>query len=220
MARKKVVALDLETIADKTIIPLLPEIKANSRLKDPKKIKADIAAKKEKQLADMGLNPLHNLICSAAWCDENGPGVLTMTANPKDEHQQEKDLLESLWDVLAKYDLFVTFNGREFDIRCIYLHGITHGIRPPIKIDNGRYNRGNHTDLRQTLSGFSPFAPGKLDFYLQKFLGYGKMKGIDGAMVQSYFDMGLIEDIADYNQDDAQKTYELYLAVERAGLIE
>ena len=216
MARK-VVALDLETIADKTMIPLLPEVKPSSRLKDPSKIKADIAEKKEKQLADMGLNPLHNLICSAAWCDENGPGVMAIA---QDTPEEEKTLLEAFWDVLAKYDHFVTFNGREFDIRCLYLHGITHRIRPSIKIDNGRYNRGNHTDLRQILSGSNPYAPGKLDFYLRKFLGYGKMEGIDGAMVQSYFDMGLIEDIADYNQDDAQKTYKLYLAVERAGLIE
>ncbi|MCP3944956.1 MAG: hypothetical protein GY710_26240 [Desulfobacteraceae bacterium] len=217
MAEKKVVALDIETIADKTIIPLLPELKAKATLKDPEKIQKDIDEKKEKRLAAMGLNPLYNLICSVAWCDKTGPGSLAIT---EDSPEEEKCLLEGLWDILVEYDHFVTFNGRPFDFRCIHLHGITHRIRPAVNIDKGRYNRGNHTDLRQVLSGTDAYAPGKLDFYLKKFLGTGKFEGIDGAKVQSFFDMGLIDDIVAYNEDDAQQTFDLYQVVEAAGLLE
>lgn len=41
-----VVAFDLETIANRSIIKLLPEVTAKGTLKDPKKIEADIAEKK------------------------------------------------------------------------------------------------------------------------------------------------------------------------------
>lgn len=217
MAGQKVLALDLETIRDEAKIPLLPDVKVNKSLRDPVKIAADISQKKANQVEGMSLNPLFNLICSAAWCDKNGAGVMAIQEGTQAE---EKILIEAFWDILSKYDHFVTFNGRSFDMRCLYLHGAMHGIRPPIKIDNGRYNRGNHTDLRLVLSGSDQYAPGKLDTYLQLILGYGKMEGIDGAMVQEYFDMGLIGDIAGYNEDDAKKTFQLYQAVERAGMLE
>ena len=40
----KICTFDLETIADKSKIDLLPEVEANKTLKDPAKIEADIAA--------------------------------------------------------------------------------------------------------------------------------------------------------------------------------
>ena len=215
--KKKVIAIDLETIADPACLAFLPKIKAKGTLKDPEKIKADIADKTTKQIADMGLSPAMNIICCAGWCDENGPGSISIQ---KADHASEKQLLIDFWEKLSEYDHFVTFNGRSFDLRCMHLHGITHGIRPSVNIDKGRYNHGNHTDLRQILAGTDTFAKGKLDFFCKKYLGDQKTEGIDGAQVQSFFDMGLHEEIAEYCRQDCNLTYRLYKKVEIAGLLE
>jgi len=213
----RVVAFDLETIADKTMISIMPEVKASGTLKDPVKIAADIKQKTDMQIKTMGLSPMLNMICCAGWCDESGAGAILLE---EDSPAGEKALLEAFWEVLSKYDHFVTFNGRPFDLPTMLLHGITHGIRPSVNIDKGRYNKGNHTDLRQILAGDDKFAPGKLDFFAKKFLGDQKTEGIDGAMVQDYWDMGLHDDITVYCQRDCFLTHRLFLKCEIAGLIE
>ena len=38
----KIIAFDLETIANKSMVPFLPDVKPSRNLKDPKKIEADI----------------------------------------------------------------------------------------------------------------------------------------------------------------------------------
>lgn len=214
---KKVAAFDIETIANPAMIDIMPEVKPKSNLKDPEKIEIDIAEKMKKQRLGMGLDPMYNMICLAGWCDKNGPQSISLT---KADPEEEKKLILSFWEAMAEYDHFVTFNGRPFDLRCILLHGMEHGIMPSINIDKGRYNRGNHTDLRQVLAGSDTFATGKLDFFCKKFLGVGKLEGIDGAMIQSYFDMGLYDDIKMYNEDETEKIFELYKKAEKAGLLE
>ena len=58
----RIAAIDLETIPDASMIHLLPDPEPNKTLKDPAKIAEDIAKKKEKQLDDMGMDPLMNII--------------------------------------------------------------------------------------------------------------------------------------------------------------
>ncbi|MFH1152656.1 MAG: ribonuclease H-like domain-containing protein, partial [Pseudomonadota bacterium] len=111
-------------------------------------------------------------------------------------------------------------NGREFDLRIMLLHGMRHGIRPSVAIDKGRYNRGNHTDLRPVLAGEGRFAKGKLGYFAEQFLGRGKTEGIDGAQVAFYWEMGLKEEIAHYNEEDTEITLALYRKAEAAGLLE
>jgi len=214
---KKIVAFDLETIADKAMLGLLPEVKASGTLKDPAKIAADIQDKKMKQVKEMGLSPMTNMICCAGWCDGENAGAVLLR---EESLAGEKALLEEYWEILSKYDHFVSFNGRSFDLPTMLIHGITHGIRPSVAIDRGRYNKGNHTDLRQILAGEDKFAPGKLDFFARKFLGEQKTEGIDGAMINDYWDLGLHDDIADYCIQDCVLTHKLFLMCEIAGLTE
>lgn len=217
---QKVIAIDLETIADPAALDILPEVKPNSNLKDPTKIEADIADKKKKQISEMGMSPLVNMICCAGWYDsDHQSGSIMLT---EATHEAEKDLLIQFWDHLSKYDHFVTFNGRAFDLRCMHLHGILHGIRPGVNIDKGRYNKAgsNHTDLRLILAGEDRFASGKLDFFCKKYLGDHKTEGIDGELVQGYWDLELIEDIELYCKKDCELTYRLFEKVKTAGLLE
>ncbi len=217
---KNPVAFDVETIADPLCLPIMPEIKVNKSLKDPVKIKADIEDKKSKQIREMGLEPMTNLICCISFCDSKMKPQSISIKEPT--HKAEKVLIEKSWKIFEQYDHFVTFNGRAFDVRCIHLGCLLHDIRPSVLIDKGKYNRAgeNHTDLRPILAGPGDFAKGKLDFFCKKFLGVGKLEGIDGEMVQDYFDNGLIDDIVTYCEDDSMKTFKLFLKVVKAGLME
>ncbi len=217
---KKIIAFDLETIADPAMMALLPEVKPAKNLKDPVKIEADLHSKKQAQISNMGLSPMLNMICSAGWADSDGKtGTFDLAEATAGA---EKNLLIQMWDHFNHYDHFVSFNGRGFDLPCIRLHGIGHGIKPAVNIDSGRYNRtgSNHTDIRLILAGDDKFAPGKLDFFAQKFLKEQKTEGIDGGLVQGYWDMGLIDEISQYCIQDCLLTLRLFEKIEVAGLLE
>lgn len=214
----KVISFDIETIANRALIPMLHEVKANAVLKDQSKILTDIETKKKKQVEEMGLSPLFNMICCAGWADYKGDtGAFMLEAETP---EAEKDLLIKLWEKLSGYDHFVGFNSRSFDLRCMLLHGMAYSLRPGVNIDKGKYNRGNHTDLRIVLAGEDRFAPGKLDSFAKRFLGESKTAGIDGAMVQDYWDMGLHGDIMVYCMDDCKLTMGLFGLAHAAGLLE
>lgn len=214
----KVISFDIETIANRALIPMLPEVKANAVLKDQSKILTDIETKKKKQIDEMGLSPMFNMICCAGWADYNGDTGAFML---QDETQEaEKDLLIKFWEKLSGYDHFVGFNSRAFDLRCMLLHGMAYSLRPGVNIDKGKYNRGNHTDLRLVLAGEDRFATGKLDSFAKRFLGESKTAGIDGAMIQDYWDMGLHNDIMVYCIDDCRLTMGLFGMAHAAGLLE
>lgn len=216
---KKILAIDLETIANPAMMDFLPPVQAAGNLKDPAKIEADIDAKQKKQIAEMGLDPTLNLICCAGWHTKEGSNSIVLEDKSP---EAEKKLLLSFWEAMIQYDVFVGYNSRAFDLRCLLLHGMEHGIRPSVNIDKSRYNRigSNHVDLRPILAGEGQFAKGKLDFFCNKYLQTGKTEDIDGSRVQDYWDMGLSQDVAFYCENDAKLTYELYLKAEIAGLLE
>lgn len=212
---KRILAFDLETIADPEMLKKLPPVKVNGSLKDLAKIEVDLIKKEKKQIEEMGLSPMTSLICAAGWYDGETAGCIML----KDE-ASEKELLEEWWSIAENYDHFVTFNGRPFDMRHIMIHGMKHGVRPSVAIDRGRGNKGNHTDLRQILAGDDKFAPGKLDFFAQAFLDDHKTEGIDGIAVQAYWDLGQHDDIATYCKQDCVLTYDLYVLADKCGLLE
>ena len=217
----KTIAFDIETIADPAMIEFLPEVSPDSRLKDAGKIEADIAAKKKKQIAEMGLDPMTSIICCIGWATTDADGK-PMAGSILLKNNDEKELLFTWWDYCANgFDQFVSFNGRAFDLRHILLHGMAHGVRPSVNIDKGRYNKGNHVDMRLVLAGEDKFAHGKLGYFSQKFLGRSsKDGGLEGSKVQEYWDMALYDDIAKYCQEDCRDTYDLWVMAEAAGLLE
>ena len=204
------IAFDLETIGNKSLIPMLPEVKPKGTLKDPVKIEADIADKKAKQIADLGLNPWTNIICAFGWCDGENAGHLIL----KDE-ESEKDLLYQIWDHLAKYSYFVTFNGIAFDVPVLNAHSLIHRIRTAVKINIKKYTIANHHDLRMILNNWDSHAHGTFDFFLKLFFGKGKAEGIDGSMVQEYWDAGRSAEIGENAERDGIDTAMLFDLVEK-----
>src|SRR5260370_39315443 len=71
--------------------------------------------------------------------------------------------------------------------------------------------RGENVDLCDVLSSFSYGAKVKLD-ELSRIMGLpGKPDGIDGSQVETYFNAGRIQEIADYCKSDVINTYRLWL---------
>ena len=62
-----IIAIDIETYPNPEMISRLPEVEADSRLKDEAKIKADIEKKKEEQIKKMALNPLYGKIACIGY---------------------------------------------------------------------------------------------------------------------------------------------------------
>jgi predicted PolB exonuclease-like 3'-5' exonuclease len=229
---KKPIAIDLETIPNPECIPLLkpipgPEVpempKLDTRLKDPEKIaadkikkniawavakanaKADHQAKKQKQIDDMGFKPHQNLIVCAGWYDGESSGSFFLPWGGSEKH-----LLEEYWDHLSKYNMFYTFNGLSFDVPALQIHSARHRVKPPIRIDQGRYQVSSHLDCRAILGNWNPMASGSLDYYIRYFgLGDGK-GGMSGDKVRDfYMAAGGEAVIRNYCENDCRMTFAL-----------
>lgn len=210
--KAKVCVFDIETLADPEMEKLLPPVKAAGNLKDPEKIKADIEEKTKKRKAEMGLNPLQNLVCCVAIHDLQG-GISQAILMDKDgSGESEKLVLEKTWEALSKYDCFVSFNGNEFDCRVLSLNSVKRRVRQSVSIDTRRYYIGNHLDIRALLGNWEKFAPGTLDYYMKIFFGEdeGKPDNMDGSLVQHMWDMGMYDELAAYAISDVDNTGRLY----------
>jgi len=198
---------DLETIADKSAIPLLPPVEADSRLKDPAKIKASIEKKEADRLSKLGLDPATARICCFGWHDgKNSHHIILEDETPK----AEKKLLQQTWEVLAEGDHFVTYNGIGFDVPMLLMRSLINRVRPAVKISTKKYVIANHTDVRMVLANWDSYAKGTLDFYSRLLLGKTSKEEFDGSDVQMMWDMELFDEIAKYCEADCKCTFEIY----------
>jgi len=203
----KIITFDTETIADKSVIPLLPPVKPNGTLKDPIKIKADIKKKEIEQIAKLGLDPTTARICCFGWHDGKDSHHIMLEAETP---QAEKKLLQQSWEVLAEAEHFVTFDGNQFDIPMLLMRSLINCVRPAVQISTKKYTIQNHTDVRAVLSNWDSYKPGTLDFYARLLLGESPKDGMSGDMVQDAWDMELYEDIGKYCEGDCVATFQIY----------
>jgi len=149
-------AIDIETYADLSVIDFLPPIEADSRLKDEEKIKADIEKKKEKQVEQMALNGLYGKIACIGYYGDNIQEV---------DFGEEKELIERfLKKVSESSEVIVTWNGNEFDLPFIFKRGLKYGL---CKL----------TDLQYYTAKTNP----KCIDLMRLFCGYGKYEKLDNV---------------------------------------
>ena len=204
----KICVFDLETIGDPSIIPHLPELEADTRLKDPAKIQANIKMKSEKRIAELALQPTSAMICCFGYCHDDGEtNAIVLT---KGDRATERKLLLQAWEILAEADQFVTFNGLNFDLPVLLMRSMINKVRPAVKISRKKYSTDNHCDIRGVLGNYDTYAKGTLDFYSRILLKKSAKDDVDGSMVGEMFAMELFDEISDYCQSDVKLTYELY----------
>lgn len=130
----------------------------------------------------------------------------------------EADMLASFWQGAAKYNTFVTYNGRSFDIPYLMVRSAVHGVKSTKNLMSNRYlsmqRGGAHIDLKDQLNFYGAVdnrRQGSLHLWTRAFgIASPKGGGMSGYDVGKYFTEGKILDIARYNSRDLTATASLY----------
>lgn len=129
----------------------------------------------------------------------------------------EAEMLEQFWKLCEKYDNFVSFNGRAFDVPFMAIRSAIHGIRPCKDLLSNRYlslqkRSCAHIDLADQLSFYGAVRKNSpLHLYARAFgIESPKSQGVSGDDVAELFRTGQYETIAKYNARDIRATRLLY----------
>lgn len=129
----------------------------------------------------------------------------------------EAEMLNKFWEIAQRYDVFVTFNGYQFDIPYLMIRGAVHGVKPTVNLMTNRYlsmQRGgkSHIDLQDQLSFYGAMRrKGSLHMWTRLFgIASPKSEEMNGHLVAELFKQEKYLDIAKYNDADIQATAELY----------
>ncbi len=133
------------------------------------------------------------------------------------EVMTEEQILKKFWEIATQYQVFITFNGRGFDVPFLMARSAIHKIRPSKNLMFSRYlyqqhAEAIHVDLLDQLS-FQGAVRRKGSLHLwTRALGITSPKtgGITGDDVGMLFKKKRYLDIARYNAGDLRATKELY----------
>ena len=128
----------------------------------------------------------------------------------------EKQMLTEFWEVVRKYDEFITFNGRGFDVPFLNIRSAICGLRPSKDLLSNRFLSSQkfaalHVDLLDQLTFYGATPRQKLHFFCRAFGIKSPKEGeITGEEIgQAFKDKRYLE-IAQYCFFDLVATAELY----------
>jgi DNA polymerase elongation subunit (family B) len=129
----------------------------------------------------------------------------------------EKEMLQQFWNLAEKYDEFISFNGRTFDVPFLFVRSAIHEIRPTKNLMANRYSssqpkNAKHIDLLDQLTFYgSVRRKGNLHLWSRAFgIKSPKEDGVSGDQVGKLFAEKRFLDIAKYNVGDLHATTELF----------
>jgi len=126
----------------------------------------------------------------------------------------EAAILTKFWELIPKYDQYITFNGKGFDCPFLTLRSLISGVTPTRNLDTRRYTIYPHCDLLEVLSFFGATRKFTLRFWCQTLgIEDPKAKFGDGSRVQETYHQGRFADIIEYNLADLLATARLYQVV-------
>lgn len=203
--------LDVETgpLSESELAQFRPEFKADSRLKDPDKIRANILEKEQAWKEDLALSA----VTGKVLC------IGTMRGLTWDWYgSEEKLIIQQLFtwmeNEIQQGNLIVGFCSRSFDIPFLIRRAFHHGLKVPACFWQGRYLSDQFVDIaeRWACGSRDPRDRISLD-NLSKHLGTGQKNG-DGADFAQLWATDRAKAL-EYLRNDlvlAQKAYErLYL---------
>lgn len=177
----------------------------------------------------MGLSPLTGQVVAIGVLDYakdegavyyQAPGKKIEEAREggiKFEQMGEKEMLEKFWKLAEKYDEFVSFNGRGFDVPFLVARSAVHRVRPTKDLMSNRYLSSQkygalHIDLQDQLTFYgSVRKKGSLHLWSRAMgIKSPKADGVTGDDVAKLFKEKKFMEIAKYNVGDIRATRELY----------
>jgi hypothetical protein len=160
---------------------------------------------------------LYGEIISIAWAIDDDPVDVVYRHSGKDETRIVREFLTELISLTDKngnrefITKWIGHNCCKFDFRFLWQRCVVLGIKPPIRIP---YDAKPWDDIvfdtKVAWTGLGQYSGvGKLDDLAQAF-GMDAKGDLDGSKVFDYWLEGRIEEIAEYNKADVEKTRKLY----------
>ena len=178
---------------------------------------------------DLGFSPLTGEIVAIGVLDgEKDEGAVYFQASDKKiedseedgikiKTMSEKEMIEKFWDLTKRYDEFISFNGRGFDVPFLMARSAIHGIRPSKDLMSNRYLYSQkfdakHVDLLDQLTFYGAVRKkGNLHLWSRAFgIKSPKSEGVTGDDVARLYKEKKFLDIAKYNVGDLRATKKLY----------
>lgn len=176
--------------------------------------------------SSLGFSPLTGFVVAIGVYDlERARGVVYYTGveGERDiedgdfifKERSEEVMLREFWDGAAKYDTFVTFNGRAFDAPFLMHRSAANHIKPTKNLLEGRYayqQKGcRHVDLQDELTFYGAMQRRPSLHLFCRAFGIVSPKGeVSGDDVASLFADKQFTNIARYNAQDVMATTALY----------
>lgn len=214
---------DVETVPDELpddladmLLPTSSSIKIPKNIKDPEKIEAkrkalldSLEEDREAERTKWSLEPLTaRIVCISMAMRKAGddPEEIQSFAG-KDEKKLMKEFAEAIWKPAQGRIIPVTFNGKSFDIRMVWMKLMQHGLpMPDLDWFPNKWNHNTHIDLRQVLTGFDDRKRGTQEAWSRR-LGYPAMLALDhqGSEIAALYNDGNFEAMIEKCEDDVRR---------------
>ena len=211
-ATVKTMVFDIETVGKK--FKDLDEVEQDYLLNNLEKAESDKEIAKKKT----GLYSIFGMVCAiGAFNPDSKKGIVLLIGDknliPEKENytykifDNEKDLLIGFWEIAREYELFVTYNGDNFDFPYLQIRSGVNRVKVPFEIK--KWGGDKFIDLQNKIRQSHGF---KLEMLCKAFgIENPKEAGVHGGDVNDLFDNKDYQKIADYVARDAFSTTQLYL---------
>lgn len=133
------------------------------------------------------------------------------------ETGSEKEILEKFWETAKRYNIFISFNGRAFDVPFLMIRSAILDVKPSKNLMSNRYLSSQpynavHVDLLDQLTFYGAVQKKfNMHFWTKAFgIKSPKEEGIAGDDVGRLYKEKKYLEIAKYNLGDLRATKELF----------
>jgi len=150
----------------------------------------------------------HVLSWSAKWLGDPEDKVMYMDQRNKTNIEDDKEILQEIWNLLDEADIVITQNGKNFDQKKLNARFIIHGFQPPSSY--------KHIDTKQLAAKHFGFTSNKLEYMTDKLcvkykkLKHTKFPGHDLWVQCLANNIEAWEEMEKYNRHDVLALEELY----------
>lgn len=162
---------------------IMPEFKAAANLKDPAKIAASIAEKRESFVSDAALDATTGRVLAIGHFIGESYGEL--------HGPDEAALLTGFWNILRSFQSgnqafeLIGFNSNQFDLPFLFQRSIALNVPIPLGLRQGRYWANHVIDLREVWNFGRKEQKGSLD-HICRSLGLGQKSGSGADFAKLY----------------------------------
>ncbi len=208
----KTMVFDIETVGKK--FEELDEVEQDYLLNNLERATED----KEEAKKKTGLYSIFGKVCAiGAFNPGSQKGMVLLIGDkdlvPEKENytykifKEEKDLLAEFWNIAKEYELFVTYNGDNFDFPYLIIRSGINRVKVPFEVK--KWGSDKFIDLFNRIKQSHGY---KLEILCKAFgIENPKEAGVHGGDVNELFDKKDFQRIADYVARDAYSTSQLYL---------